>query len=66
MNIESRCVDLSATYRAELLERTFPFWLEHAIDWEHGGILICVTWPLIRLLNFAPVGPEAGKSYGRS
>ncbi|NOZ70341.1 MAG: AGE family epimerase/isomerase [Chloroflexi bacterium] len=43
MKIESRLVDLLAIYRAELLERTVPFWLEHAIDWEYGGILTCIS-----------------------
>lgn len=43
MKIESRLVDLLAIYRAELLERTVPFWMEHAIDWEHGGILTCIS-----------------------
>ena len=43
MKIASRFVDLLAIYRAELLERTIPFWLEHAIDREHGGILTCIS-----------------------
>ena len=42
MKIKSRFVDLLAIYRSELLDRTIPFWLEHAIDWEHGGILTCI------------------------
>ena len=43
MRIEVRFADLLAIYRAELLQRTAPFWLEHAIDWEHGGILTCIS-----------------------
>lgn len=43
MKIESRFVDLLAIYRAELLERVVPFWLRHAIDWQNGGILTCVS-----------------------
>ena len=43
MNINTRFVDLLAIYRAELLERTVPFWLSHAIDWQHGGILTCIA-----------------------
>ncbi len=43
MRIEARFVDLLAIYRAELLERVVPFWLEHAIDWQHGGILTCIA-----------------------
>lgn len=49
MQIQTRFVDLLAIYRAELLERVVPFWLEHAIDnaatWaaENGGILTCIS-----------------------
>jgi len=43
MRIISRFVDLQAIYRAELLERVVPFWLKHAIDWQHGGILTCIS-----------------------
>jgi len=42
MNIHARMVDLLAIYRAELLERTIPFWMQRAIDWERGGILTCI------------------------
>jgi len=42
MNIDVRMSDLLAIYRDELLERTVPFWLEFAIDWERGGILTCI------------------------
>jgi N-acylglucosamine 2-epimerase len=42
MNIYARFPDLLAIYRAELLERTVPFWLDHAIDREYGGILTCI------------------------
>ena len=43
MRIDARFADLLAIYRAELLQRTVPFWLEHAIDWEKGGILTCIS-----------------------
>ncbi len=43
MQITPRFVDLLAIYRAELLERVVPFWLEHAVDWEHGGLLTCIA-----------------------
>jgi len=43
LHIDARFSDLLAIYRAELLQRTVPFWLEHAIDWQHGGILTCIS-----------------------
>jgi N-acylglucosamine 2-epimerase len=43
MHITPRFVDLLAIYRAELLERVVPFWLSHAIDWQNGGILTCIS-----------------------
>ena len=43
MVIDVRFADLLAIYRAELLQRTVPFWLKHAIDWERGGILTCIS-----------------------
>jgi len=43
MQITPRFVDLLAIYRAELLERVAPFWLEHAIDWQNGGLLTCIS-----------------------
>jgi len=43
MHVYARFVDLLAIYRAELLERVVPFWLEHAIDRQHGGILTCIA-----------------------
>ncbi|HOY57360.1 MAG TPA: AGE family epimerase/isomerase, partial [Verrucomicrobiota bacterium] len=30
---------LAAFYRATLLENVIPFWLDHGLDPEHGGIL---------------------------
>ena len=30
-------------YRAELLERTIPFWLKYVLDWTHGGICTCIS-----------------------
>jgi N-acylglucosamine 2-epimerase len=43
VRINARFVDLLALYRAELLERVVPFWLNHAIDWDKGGILTCIS-----------------------
>ena len=43
MQISPRFVDLLAIYRAELLERVVPFWLQHAVDWQHGGLLTCIA-----------------------
>lgn len=43
MQINTRFVDLLAIYRAELLERVVPFWLDHAIDWKNGGITTCIS-----------------------
>ena len=43
MRLDVRFVDLLAIYRAELLQRTIPFWLEYAIDREYGGILTCIS-----------------------
>lgn len=43
MQITPRFIDLLAIYRAELLERTIPFWLKYAIDWDNGGILTCIS-----------------------
>ena len=43
MRLDVRFADLLAIYRAELLQRTVPFWLKHAIDWEQGGILTCIS-----------------------
>ncbi len=43
VRINARFVDLLAMYRAELLERVVPFWLQHAVDWDHGGILTCIS-----------------------
>ena len=43
LQLDTRFCDLLAIYRAELLERTVPFWLKHAIDWQHGGISTCIS-----------------------
>ena len=43
MYINARFPDLLAIYRDELLERTIPFWLKHAIDWGNGGICSCIS-----------------------
>lgn len=34
--------ELLALYETELLQRCVPFWLRHAVDWEHGGLLTCL------------------------
>ena len=43
VRINARFVDLLALYRAELLERVVPFWLNNAIDWNNGGVLTCIS-----------------------
>jgi N-acylglucosamine 2-epimerase len=43
---EHVCMDaaaLLAIYRAELLEGVVPFWVEHAVDREYGGLLTCIS-----------------------
>jgi N-acylglucosamine 2-epimerase len=30
-------------YRAELLDRTIPFWMKYGIDWTNGGICTCIA-----------------------
>lgn len=42
MRLTVRFGDLLAICRAELLQRVVPFWQEHAIDWENGGIATCI------------------------
>ena len=42
MKLYARFADLLAIYRAELLERVVPFWIEHAVDRENGGFLTCM------------------------
>lgn len=34
---------LLALYRAELLDRTIPFWLKYGIDQKNGGICTCIS-----------------------
>lgn len=34
---------IAARYRKLLLEGVAPFWLQHGIDWEHGGVLSCMS-----------------------
>ena len=29
-------------YRNELITNILPFWLDHAMDTEHGGIMTCL------------------------
>ncbi|MFN2227804.1 MAG: sulfatase-like hydrolase/transferase [Anaerolineae bacterium] len=43
---ERVCIDfpaLLARYRRELLGSVVPFWLQHAVDREHGGLLTCIS-----------------------
>ena len=30
-------------YRAELLDRTIPFWMKYGVDWKNGGICTCIA-----------------------
>lgn len=42
---KTRIIDAAAIadrYRRLLLEGIVPFWLEHGIDWECGGVLTCM------------------------
>jgi len=34
---------LYSLYRAELLDRTIPFWIKYGIDWTNGGICTCIA-----------------------
>ena len=34
---------LRRQYRSLLLDGIVPFWFRHGIDWEHGGVLSCMT-----------------------
>ena len=36
-------VELLAFYENHLVNEVMPFWLDHCIDWEHGGINNCVN-----------------------
>lgn len=38
-----RFAALLALYRRELLDSVVPFWLRHAVDREHGGLLTCIS-----------------------
>ena len=43
---EHVCIDwpaLLARYRHELLDSVVPFWMRHAVDREHGGLLTCIS-----------------------
>lgn len=39
---EERAHQLKSVYRTGLLDDTLPFWIEHAVDREHGGFLFCL------------------------
>lgn len=39
---EERAQQLKSVYRTGLLDDTLPFWIEHAVDREHGGFLFCL------------------------
>ena len=34
--------EITMNYRKELTETILPFWLEHAMDYENGGIFTCL------------------------
>lgn len=40
--MKSNFRDYSLLYRTELVEHILPFWLQHGLDREHGGIYTCV------------------------
>lgn len=35
--------EICSRYRALLLDDVVPFWFRHGIDWQHGGVLSCMT-----------------------
>lgn len=39
---EERARHLKSVYRTGLLDDTLSFWIEHAVDREHGGFLFCL------------------------
>ena len=39
---EERARQLKSVYRRGLLDDTLPFWVDHAVDREHGGFLFCL------------------------
>ena len=39
MDLERLC----RQYRSLLLDDVAPFWLRHGIDWDHGGVLSCMS-----------------------
>jgi N-acylglucosamine 2-epimerase len=40
--LEMNAKKLHDQYRSLLLDGIVPFWLEHGIDWEQGGVLSCM------------------------
>jgi N-acylglucosamine 2-epimerase len=40
---EPRLQNLLEVYETELFEHVMPFWLEHAVDDEYGGLLTCLS-----------------------
>ncbi len=40
---DTRFNNLLTFYQDELLERTVPFWMNHALDGQNGGILTCIS-----------------------
>ena len=38
MNTPEKLRNLLDFYRSELLDNIIPWWMEHAIDWDNGGI----------------------------
>ncbi len=42
MSAQSSLASTLDRYRSELFDSVVPFWLEHAIDTEHGGLFSCI------------------------
>jgi len=40
---DQRIEELIAVYRDGLLDDVVPFWMQHAVDREHGGFMLCLN-----------------------
>lgn len=42
MNITKYLQQWSASYKAGLVDNIMPFWMEHGMDYKHGGVYTCL------------------------
>lgn len=42
MNITKYLQQWSASYKADLVDNIMPFWMEHGMDYKHGGVYTCL------------------------